>query len=233
VHAVLVIGGDWPSRRGVIAAIRYGGFETDTVGTTTEATRRLRRRRYVAVIVDLGDRPATAAEIAGLRAQTDAAIVVATPAADRVHTIECLDAGADDCVARPVDPEELLARVRAVLRRTTASEPEPPVITDDFAIELSDRRALRPDGAEITLSPIEWRLVETLARRAGHLVTREELLTSVWGPNAVRKTQYLRVHMASIRQKLEPDHAHPRYFVTAPGLGIKFDPTPAAHAGTA
>ena len=90
-------------------------------------------------------------------------------------------------------------------------------MTDDFTIELAERRVVRNDGTEVRLSPIEWKLVEALARRADHLVTREELLASVWGPDAVEKTEYLRVHMASIRQKMEPDHAHPRYFVTAPG----------------
>ena len=78
------------------------------------------------------------------------------------------------------------------------------------------------DGTEVPLSPIEWKLVEALVRRAEHLITREELLASVWGPDAVEKTHYLRVHMASIRHKLEPDHAHPRFFVTVPGLGLKF-----------
>ena len=135
--------------------------------------------------------------------------------------VDCLDAGADDYVALPFDPEELLARLRAVLRRTELAEDEPPIVTDDFTIELAERRVVR-HGTEVSLSPIEWKLIEALARRAEHLVTREELLASVWGPDAVEKPQYLRVHMASIRQKLEPDHAHPRYFVTAPGLGLKF-----------
>ena len=90
-------------------------------------------------------------------------------------------------------------------------------------MHLADRRFVRSDGIEVTLSPTEWRLIEVLVQHAGHLVTREELLASVWGPQAASKTQYLRVHMASIRQKVEPDPSRPRYFVTIPGLGLRFE----------
>jgi two-component system KDP operon response regulator KdpE len=231
MSAVLVVGGEVPSRRATAAALRYGGFETDTSPSARDAGRRLRRRRYDGIIVDPGE--AAAAGVAELRARTDVPIIVLTADETRDHVIACLDAGADDHLVRPVDPEELLARLRAVLRRTIAPVDEPPTITSDFVIELADRRILRPDGSEVQLSPIEWKLVETLVQHAGHLVTREELLSKVWGPDAVDKTQYLRVHMASIRQKLEPDPSRPRYFVTAPGLGLKFDSGTAACAGSA
>jgi two-component system KDP operon response regulator KdpE len=204
--------------------LRYGGFESDGVSNVSEAGRRLRRGRYAAIIVDPGE--TGSATIAELRARTDVPIIVVTADEERDHMISCLDAGADDHMVRPIDPEALLARLRAVLRRTTSIEDEPPIVTDDFVIELADRRIVRADGVEVQLSPIEWKLVETLTRRAGHLVTREELLACVWGPDAVDKTQYLRVHMANIRQKLEPDHTRPRYFLTAPGLGLKFDVQP-------
>jgi two-component system, OmpR family, KDP operon response regulator KdpE len=222
MRGVLVVGPDWNNRRVVVAALRYGGFETDTVGSVTEAGRRLRRGQYAGIVIDLGQQ-STAASVAELRARTQAPIIVVSAASEvRDDKIDCLDAGADDYVMLPFDPEELLARLRAVLRRTEPVAGEPPIATDDFTIELAERRVVRNDGTEVPLSPIEWKLVEALARRADHLVTREELLASVWGPDAVEKTQYLRVHMASIRQKMEPDHAHPRYFVTAPGLGLRF-----------
>jgi two-component system KDP operon response regulator KdpE len=229
--AVLVVDAEWTTRRATTAALRYGGFETDTAPSVREAGRRLRRRRYDGIIVDPGE--AAAAGVAELRARTDAPIIVVTGDETRDHLIGCLDAGADDHIVRPVDPEELLARLRAVLRRTITPAEEPPTVTDDFVIELADRRALRTDGTPVQLSPIEWKLVETLVRHAGHLVTREDLLSTVWGPGAVDKTQYLRVHMASIRQKLEPDPSQPRYFVTAPGLGLKFDSGATACAGSA
>jgi two-component system KDP operon response regulator KdpE len=217
---VLIVDGDWITRRTTIAALRYGGIESDTVATVKEAGRRLRRQRYAGVLFDPNAQPERVAE---LRARTDLPLIVVTAVDDRDDRIDCLDAGADDYLVRPVDPEELLARLRAVQRRT-ASPPadEPPIVTDDFMIELTDRHVVRADGTEVQLSPIEWTLIEALVRRAGHLVTREELLAAVWGPDAVEKTQYLRVYMASIRHKLEPDTKHPRYFVTAPGLGLKF-----------
>jgi two-component system, OmpR family, KDP operon response regulator KdpE len=218
--SVLVVDPDWSGRRGTVAALRYGGFEVETVGSVKEAGRRLRSRRYVGIIVDPGRQSATM--VFELRARTDAPIIVVSASDERVHRIDCLDAGADDYLTLPFDPEELLARLRAVLRRTVSVEDEPPIVTDDFTIELAERRVVRNDGTEVPLSPIEWKLVEALVRRAEHLVTREELLASVWGPDAVEKTHYLRVHMASIRHKLEPDHAHPRFFVTVPGLGLKF-----------
>jgi two-component system KDP operon response regulator KdpE len=145
------------------------------------------------------------------------------------HRVALLDAGADDVVTRPFDPEELLARIRAVARRVARLEEERPIVTPDFTMHIADRRFVRADGGEVTMSPTEWRLIEVLVHHAGHLVTREELLVSVWGPQAATKTQYLRVHMASIRQKAEPDPSRPRYFVTIPGLGLRFE----ADGGTA
>jgi two-component system, OmpR family, KDP operon response regulator KdpE len=221
VSTLLVVDPDGHHRRGTVAALRYGGFETETVGSMKEAGRRLRLRHYVGIVIDPGGQSAVA-RIAELRARTDVAIVVVSAEENGGRTVDCLDAGADDYVPLPFDPEELLARLRAVLRRTRPLEDEPPVVTDAFSIEFAQRRVLRRDGTEVLLSPIEWRLVEVLVRRADHLVTREELLASVWGPDAVEKTHYLRVHMAGIRQKLEPDHARPRFFVTVPGLGLKF-----------
>jgi two-component system KDP operon response regulator KdpE len=220
---VLVVDRDATARRAIMGALRYGGFDSETVGTVKEAGRRLGRHDYAGIIVDPGDESVTT-RLAELRARTDAPIIVVTECQDRLHSIECLDAGADDYVRRPFDPEELLARLRAVQRRVATDEGAAPVVTTDFTVDIAGRRLTRADGTDVSLSPIEWKLVEVLVHRSGHLVPREELLTTVWGPGAVEKSQYLRVHMASIRQKVEPDPARPRYFVTAPGLGLKFDP---------
>lgn len=220
MSSLLVVDADSSRRRGTVAALRYGGFETDTAGSMSDASRRLRRRPYCGIVIDPG--PQMVANVADLRARTEAAIIVVSASDHRVDKIDCFDAGADDYLTYPLDPEELLARLRAILRRSARVEDEPPIVTDDFTIELAERRVVRNDGTEVSLSPIEWKLVEALARRAEHLVPREELLASVWGPGAVEKTHYLRVHMASVRQKLERDPARPRFFVTVPGLGLKF-----------
>jgi two-component system KDP operon response regulator KdpE len=229
MSAVLVADRDWNRRRVTVAAVRYGGFDCDTVASVKQAASRLRRRHYAGILIDPGGDGAT--KLATLRARTDAAIIVVADDDDRDFKVACLNAGADDYIVRPFDTEELLARLHAVMRRVVTTEDEPPIVTADFTLDLADRHVIHADGTEISLSPIEWKLVETLVRRSGHLVTREELLASVWGPDAVSKTQYLRVHMASIRQKLEPDSARPRYFVTAPGLGLRFDPATDARTG--
>ena len=226
---VLVLDRDRSSRRATISALRYGGCETETARDLREAVRLLRRHRFTALLVDPGDGPEGERDIEELRALTTTPIIVISSVDDRVHKVGALDAGADDYVTRPFDPEELLARVRAVERRGVRLEDDQPIFTPAFTIYLRDRRLVRVDGREAVLSPIEWRLIEVLAQHADHLVTREELLTSVWGPESVDKTQYLRVHMASIRQKVEPDPPRPRYFLTIPGLGLRFD----SHGGTA
>ena len=168
-----------------------------------------------------------------LRARTDAPIIVVSDVDEPARNVALLDAGADDVVRRPFDPEELLARIRAVARRVTPPEEERPIVTPDFVLYLGDRRFVRADGGEVPLSPTEWRLIEVLVHHAGHLVTREELLVSVWGPQAASKTQYLRVHMSSIRQKVEPDPSRPHYFVTVPGLGVRFEADGGSASGDA
>jgi len=215
-----------------ISAVRYGGFNTKTAHSLAEACRLLRRNRYAALIVDPGDGPEAARLVEELRARTDAPIIAVSSSGDQPYKVSLLDAGADDYVTRPFDPEELLARVRAVARRVAQPEDVAPIVTPDFTMDLADRRLVRTDDSEVALSPTEWKLIDVLARHPGHLVTREEILASVWGPDAASKTQYLRVYMASIRRKVEPDPSRPRYFVTAPGLGLRFDPEGRGTSGT-
>jgi two-component system, OmpR family, KDP operon response regulator KdpE len=144
--------------------------------------------------------------------------------ADSIERATGLDAGADEYVTYPCDVEEFLARMRAVLRRFERTVDDTPYETDDFTIYLSDRRFVRADGSEVTLSPTEWKVVEVLLRRPGHLVAHDDLLRSVWGATVPAKSSLLRVHLSSIRRKVEPDPSRPRYIVTAPGLGITFVP---------
>jgi two-component system KDP operon response regulator KdpE len=137
--------------------------------------------------------------------------------------VDALDAGADDYVTKPFGMDELLARMRAALRRAVPGEEEAVVETVDFRADLAAKRVER-DGEEIRLTPTEWQIVETLIRHPGRLITQRQLLQSVWGPQYEKETNYLRVYLAQIRRKLEPDPAKPRYFVTEPGMGYRFEP---------
>jgi two-component system, OmpR family, KDP operon response regulator KdpE len=186
----------------------------------------LRRHRPDAVILDPAQ-TGTVNTVAALRAQTDVPILVVTGAGDERDKVAALDAGADDYLTKPFGTEELLARLRVVLRRLPRSDVEDaPICTPDFTIHLSDRRWVARNGSEVSLTPTEWRVVEMLVRHAGRLVSQAELLQGVWGPRAIDKTHYLRVQMAAIRRKVEPEPGRPRYFITAPGLGLRFNPTP-------
>ena len=136
--------------------------------------------------------------------------------------VEALDAGADDYVSKPFGMDELLARLRAAERRVAPGDEDAVVVTDDFRVDLSAKRVTGSDG-DIRLTPTEWHLVEILIRHPGKLVSQRQLLQEVWGPQYQDETNYLRVYMAQIRRKLEPDPARPRYFITEPGMGYRFE----------
>jgi two-component system KDP operon response regulator KdpE len=136
--------------------------------------------------------------------------------------VAALDAGADDYVTKPFGMDELLARLRAALRRTIPAEEDAVVETPDFTIDLAAKKTRR-DGEEVRLTPTEWHLVEVLVRNRGRLVDQTQLLQEVWGPQYHDETNYLRVFMAQVRRKLEPEPAHPRYFITEPGMGYRFE----------
>jgi two-component system KDP operon response regulator KdpE len=225
--AVLVADPDRSTLRPTATALRLAGYTVETTTASARTAAKLRRRSLDALIVD----PADAGAVSALRAQTDIPILVVSTSAYESNKVAMLDAGADDYLTKPFGVEELLARLRAALRRVTRPDSldgteEVAVTTADFTVDLRDRRWRQHDGIEVRLTPTEWRLVEMLMRRPGHLVTQAELLEGVWGPKAVSKSHYLRVQLAAIRRKVEPDPARPRYFITAPGLGLRFEPGP-------
>ncbi len=228
---ILVVS-DAPSRRTIVGALRHGGFSYDQSRSYPSAMTMLRRKQLAAVVVELDGTPAAEA-IGALRSVTDQPIVLLAPSSDESLAVAALDAGADDVIAIPFRIDEFLARLRAAMRRFARSVGDEPIATDDFTIDLAERRLKLADGTEVSVSPTEWRILEVLVRRAGHLVVREELLSAVWGADAIAHSEYLRVYMAGLRRKVEPEPARPRYFLTVPGLGLVFHPEPVEARGSA
>jgi two-component system KDP operon response regulator KdpE len=219
---VVLLDLDHDSRRVEVAALRFGGYEVASVATVEQAITHLRSHRADAVIVDPA-RSDVAMLVGELRARTELPIIVVADVQDELDVVAALDAGADDYVGKPFRVEELLARMRAAVRRARKSEAMEPIVTDDFVIDIAARRIFKVDGGEIFLTGVEFRMVEILLRRPGHLVSREQILEEIWGPRGVRSPNNLRVFVARVRQKLEPDPAHPRYLLTATGLGLVFE----------
>jgi two-component system, OmpR family, KDP operon response regulator KdpE len=206
------------------ANLRARGYEVDVAPTGERALALAADHRPDAVILDLGlPGMSGLAVIRSLRQWTRTPIVVLSARDAEMDKIAALDAGADDYVTKPFGMGELLARLRAALRRGSPDDDAPVVTTPELTIDLVSHRALTP-GGEARLTPTEWHLVEVLVRSAGRLVRSKDLLQQVWGPQYGEETNYLRVHMAHIRRKLEPEPSRPRYFHTEPGSGYRFDP---------
>jgi two-component system KDP operon response regulator KdpE len=136
--------------------------------------------------------------------------------------VAALDAGADDYVTKPFGMDELLARLRAAIRRASPAADEPVVKTEDFTVDLGAKRVTRADGSDVRLTPTEWQLLEVLVRNQGRLVTQRQLLQEVWGPSYETESNYLRVYVAQLRRKLEPEPPRPRYLLTESGMGYRF-----------
>jgi two-component system, OmpR family, KDP operon response regulator KdpE len=177
------------------------------------------------VIVDLGLPDMDGVSIVhALRGWSTVPILVLSARLTEQSKINALDAGADDYVTKPFAVGELLARIRAAVRRGTAVDESPVVTTAAFTVDLNAKRATTSSGGEARLTPTEWHLLEVLVRNPDRLVTHQHLLHEVWGPRYENETNYLRVHMANLRRKLEPDPSRPRYLRTDPGLGYRFTP---------
>jgi two-component system KDP operon response regulator KdpE len=160
--------------------------------------------------------------IQGLRGWTTVPVIVLSARHGSAEKVRALDAGADDYVTKPFGMDELLARLRASVRRsaTVRQDEEPVVDAGGFVVDLSAGRVER-DGVQVRLTPTEWHLLEVLARDAGKLVSQRRLLQEVWGPAYGKETQYLRVYMAQLRRKLEADPGHPEHLITEPGIGYR------------
>jgi len=225
VTRVLVVDDDPRLLRTLSIALRAHGNEVLTASDGRTAVQSVAEDAPDVVILDLGLPDLDGTEVLRrVRATSAVPVIVLSARHESDDKIEALDLGADDYVTKPFGVEELLARVRAAVRRSgDLGRQIGTVGTDHFTLDFSERRAT-VEGREIRLTPTEWRLLEALCREPGHLVLQQDLLRSVWGPSYGRESNYLRVYANQLRRKLEPDPSSPRHLVTEPGLGYRFVP---------
>ena len=224
MSTVLVVDDDPGLVRALTINLRARGYEVHAAATGAGALQLAAAHPPQAVVLDLGLPDLDGIEvIQGLRGWTAVPILVLSAREQQREKVAALDAGADDYVVKPFGMDELLARLRAAIRRGAAEPAPPTVVTDDFTIDLAAGRVLR-DGTDVKLTPTEWHLLEVLARNPGRVVDHARLLTEVWGPAFADQTNYLRVYVATLRRKLEPDAARPRHLLTEAGRGYRFEP---------
>ncbi|MEU5633140.1 response regulator transcription factor [Streptomyces rishiriensis] len=223
---VLVVEDDPQLARALVINLQARAYGVDAAPDGATALRLAAALRPDVVILDLGLPDMDGIDvIKALRGLTRVPILVLSARQGSDERVAALDVGADDYVTKPFDMNELLARLRAAVRRTgeTPLVPETTrVETADFSIDLFARKVVR-GGQDIRLTPTEWHLLEILVTSPGRLITQQHLLREVWGVSQSGKTNYLRVSMAQLRRKLEADPSHPRHLITEPGMGYRFE----------
>ncbi|MFF4445981.1 response regulator [Streptomyces sp. NPDC001502] len=224
---VLVVEDEPQIVRALVINLKARKYEVDAAADGASALELAAARHPDVVVLDLGLPDMDGVEvIKGLRGWTRVPILVLSARHSSDEKVEALDAGADDYVTKPFGMDELLARLRAAVRRAEpaagSGEDEVIVETDGFTVDLAAKKAVR-EGRDVRLTPTEWHLLEVLVRNSGKLVSQKQLLQEVWGPSYGTETNYLRVYMAQLRRKLEADPSHPRHFITEPGMGYRFE----------
>ena len=246
---ILVVDDEPQILRALATNLKVRGYDVDLAPTGEAALELAARHPPDAVVLDLGLPGIPGLEvIRALRGWLNAPILILSAREAEGDKVAALDAGADDYVTKPFGINELLARLRAALRRAAPGDEAPVVTTAHFTVDLGAKKVSRsspgtpstpaspgtsrtPGGGEVRLTPTEWHIVEMLVRHRGKLVSQRQLLQEVWGPQYSSETNYLRLYLAQIRRKLEPDPSRPRYFLTEPGMGYRFEPGDSA--GTA
>ncbi|MEU0544109.1 response regulator [Nocardia sp. NPDC005978] len=223
---VLVVDDEPQILRALRINLSVRGYEVTTAATGAAALRAAAEKHPDVVILDLGLPDMDGIEVlAGLRGWTSTPVIVLSARTDSSDKVEALDAGADDYVTKPFGMDELLARLRAAVRRsaTGTDAVEPIVETASFTVDLAAKKVTKA-GRDVHLTPTEWGMLEMLVRNRGKLVGRKEILREVWGPSYATETHYLRVYLAQLRRKLEDDPAQPKHLLTEAGMGYRFQP---------
>ncbi|MGH3713357.1 MAG: response regulator [Micromonosporaceae bacterium] len=221
---MLVVDDDPQLLRALRINLSARGYQVVVATDGTTALAAAAKHHPELVVLDLGLPDMHGVTVVeGLRGWTSVPVIVLSARHSEADKVDALDAGADDYVTKPFGMDELLARVRAALRRAVPAAEPSVVSTAAFAVDLAAKRVTTGAG-EVRLTPTEWHLLEVLVRHTGKLITQKQLLREVWGPAYETETNYLRVHLANLRRKLEPDPSQPRYLVTEPGIGYRFTP---------
>jgi two-component system KDP operon response regulator KdpE len=222
VTAVLVVDDDTQLLRALRIHLGARGYQVHTAVSGTAALRAAEEHELDVVVLDLGlpDLDGTDV-ITGLRAFTTVPIIVLSARADSGDKVRALDRGADDYVTKPFGVDELMARLRAAVRRAATVPENGPIDAGELTIDLT-AKIIRRSGEEVHLTPTEWSVLDLLVRNRGRLVGRKQLLREIWGPAERKDTSYLRVYMAQLRRKLERDPAHPQHLITEAGMGYRF-----------
>ena len=222
---ILVVDDERQILRALSTSLRATGYTVDTAETAAAALTAAAMRPPDAVILDLVLPDGTGTDVCReLRTWSSAPVIVLSAVGDEGEKIAALDAGADDYVTKPVGIDELLARLRASLRRAGPSL-EPVITIGGLVVDL-EKRLVTVEGKEVNLTPHQFDILRVLARDPGKLVTHRSLLREVWGPGYGSESNLLHVHVSQLRRRIEPDPARPRYLITAPGAGYRLvDPS--------
>jgi len=225
---ILVVDDEPQILRALQLKLRGAGYAVDTAATASEARIKASMRPPEAIILDVLLPDGRGTDVCRqLRSWSKVPILVLSAVGEEQEKIAALDAGADDYVTKPFSGDELLARLRAALRRTRPST-LPVVEIGDLRIDL-ERREVTMGGAEVALTPIEYDLLRLLAENEGKLITHPTILREIWGPAYAEESNYLHVYVSHLRRKIEPDPARPRYILNQPGVGYRLvDPTDAS-----